>query len=412
MKKFTLFILLLSAWGTMSAQTRDGETHGGGKDFTIRGRIAGLAVGDTVRFERVELPDWEVSPAFDVVVTEPGGFEYSGRQPHIEYLMMTLSPGADEPPESNRRGLAMLVDGGTVTVTGNRDEIYFCRVEGEAFGHQPLLREARELENSIDLERSRYLVQRKAAIAAGDTLKGREYVRLYNEFRRDEDEKRVRELRDRFLRGNPSSPWSVVYIMEHTSHTPLDTLETHYGRLDASGREGYLGTLLRGTIDEIKRLQPGRPAPDFRVTLPDGTTKSSADFRGKYLLIYHWGFCPGSLQLEKEAAELYARFRDRFEVLGITDSLADIREAARTTPPDEDMFGIDLRTTYESMAAHRWIDVETGAGDNRRVGELYAFAGYPYFILVSPDGKIVSRGYHDTFFETKKILEEEYAKKQ
>jgi hypothetical protein len=375
-------------------------------DFTIRGEITGLVAGDTLRFERIELPDWAVSRAFDVVVETPDKFEYTGRQPHAEYYMMTYIPAKGKAPESSKRGLTMIVDGGTVSVNGIADEIYYSRVDGEAFGEQPLLKEATEIENATMMERSRYLRQANEAFAARDSVKGREYIQQFNAFRGDmEKMKRANELKSEFLRNNPSSPWSLVQRLERSSNTPVDTLEVYYASLEPTARTGYFGSLLRKTIDLMARLQPGQPTPDFRVTLPDGRIMNSADFRGKYLLIYHWGFCPGSLQLEAEATNMYNRFKDNLNILGITPSLDAIRSSAKSTAPDAEMFGIKLKPTFESMAAHPWIDVEYGVGENDRLHDAFAFSGFPFFVLISPDGKIVSRGFHKTFFETKTILE-------
>lgn len=47
--------------------------------FELSGRIDGLRVGDTLRFERILLPDWTYEPAFDIVVQEPDRFRYRGR---------------------------------------------------------------------------------------------------------------------------------------------------------------------------------------------------------------------------------------------------------------------------------------------------------------------------------------------
>ena len=384
------------------------QDMGAGKEFTIRGEITGLSVGDTLRFERIELPEFDLVPDFDVVVSTSDRFEYTGRLPHAQYYMMSYRPHTGQEPDMSRRGLTMIIDGGTVTVTGAADWIYFSQVDGEAFGEQPLLREAKDLDNSLQRERSRYLQQARAAYAAGDSVKGREYDKLFNEFRRD-DELRIQELESEFLRSYPSSPWSLVGRLQRALYTPIDTLEAYYATLDTQARESYFGTVLREEIDNLTRLLPGQPAPAFLVTLPDGRVMNSEQFRGKYLMIYHWGFCPGSIQREKDATELYNRFKEHFEVLGITESLEAFKVAARTTPDDAEYFGINLKTTYESMTAHPWIDVEDGTGENHRISKLYAFAGFPFFVLVSPDGNILSRGSHGTFFETRKILEAQYS---
>jgi hypothetical protein len=407
MKKIATFTLSLClSAGALSAQDRGGE-----KAFTIRGEIAGLEAGDTLRFARIEFPNLTLAPDFEVVVAAPDRFEYTGRQPHVQQYIMSYRPRTGQAPESDRTGQTMIVDGGTVTITGNREDIYYSRIDGEAFGEQPLLRQAEALGRAIGRERSRYLRLGRAALAAGDSVGGREYIRQFSEFRREDESRRIAGLQREFLYRNPSSPWSLVERLGRAKNTPIDTLEAYYATLDAPARAGHLGTTLRKTIDDLVRLLPGQPAPDFAVTLPDGTVMNSSAFRGKYLLIYHWGFCPGSIQREMDITELYNRFRDHFELLGITESLEAIRQAALTTPPDATLYGMTLKPIYESMAVHPWIEAEDGTGENHRISELYAFAGFPYFVLVSPDGKFVSRGFHDTFFETKQILETQYDQK-
>ncbi len=395
-------VLALCATLMLSARNR-----AEGQEFTICGEISGLAVGDTLRFERIELPDWNLTHAFDVVVSIPGRFEYSGQHPDTEYYMMTYLPLVGEANGMSKGGQTMIVGGGVVTISGNIGRIYFCRIEGEAFGDQPLLREAAELEDAFELERWQYMKGMDETHASGDLEKNKEYTQKYTELTQSDKPRRIAELKRKFLRENPSSVWSMVQRLESAPYTPVDTLETYYTRLDAPASESRFGMELRKMIDALARLRPGEPAPGFSVTLPDGTVMNSDDFRGKYLLIYHWGFCPGSIQLEKEVTDFYNRFKEHIEILGITDSLEEIREAARTTENGATMFGVDLKGAYESMAAHPWIDAED-VGDNKKIGESYIFAGYPFFVLVSPDGKIVSRGFHETFFEAKKIIEAQH----
>jgi hypothetical protein len=69
-------------------------------------------------------------PGFEIVVSTPDRFEYTGQQLHIEYYLMTYLPCTGEFLETTKRGLAILIDGGTVKVTGSRDWIYFSRIDG------------------------------------------------------------------------------------------------------------------------------------------------------------------------------------------------------------------------------------------------------------------------------------------
>ena len=61
------------------------------QSFELSGRIDGLKVGDTLRFERVLLPEWNYEPAFAVVVGEAGAFAYRGEQAHDGYYYVSYT---------------------------------------------------------------------------------------------------------------------------------------------------------------------------------------------------------------------------------------------------------------------------------------------------------------------------------
>lgn len=82
------------------------------QSFELSGRIDGLQVGDTLRFERVLLPEWNCEPVFDVVVGEAGAFAYRGEQAHDGYYSMTYHSKSGKAADANRRGESMIVTGG------------------------------------------------------------------------------------------------------------------------------------------------------------------------------------------------------------------------------------------------------------------------------------------------------------
>lgn len=99
--------------------------------FGLSGRIDGLQVGDTLRFEHVLLPEWNNEPAFDVVIGEAGAFAYRGGQAHDGYYLMICHPKVGEAVESDRRGKSVIVtDGDRITLAGTTDEIYYCTLGG------------------------------------------------------------------------------------------------------------------------------------------------------------------------------------------------------------------------------------------------------------------------------------------
>ena len=61
------------------------------------------------------------------------------------------------------------------------------------------------------------------------------------------------------------------------------------------------------------------------------------------------------------------------------------------------------------MLEHGWIEaeLETGHPENRQIMETYAIEGWPFFVLIGPDGTILARNYTNAFYRAKKILDKE-----
>ena len=52
-----------------------------------------------------------------------------------------------------------------------------------------------------------------------------------------------------------------------------------------------------------------------------------------------------------------------------------------------------LRSTPEEVE----VEVETDHPDNKSLMESFFFTGWPFFILIGPDGTIQARGFFDAF---------------
>lgn len=68
---------------------------------------------------------------------------------------------------------------------------------------------------------------------------------------------------------------------------------------------------------------------------------------------------------------------------------------------------IELKPVLENMLAHPWFDAEKVDG-NEKIEKDYAFAGLPFFVLISPDGKIIVRDFTKAFYTAKEKLEAEF----
>lgn len=384
--------------------------------ITISGTIAGLQPGDTLRFERYVYSTGEREFAFDIVATDSGRFDYKGRQPHDQEYLVSYHPKEGKAPQCDRDGKLMIVaDGDHITLNGSTDYLYYCQLQGGVYD-DPLLAEALRLEDSLGRYRGDYLRLQAEAMERGDTVTAQEHINRFNSFYDDHAAamQRVRDAKQRYRDARPEG--SLYLLLEHlsgVSYRPLEKSKAAYAALNPALRESYYGKLFGEEIARFERLADGQPAPDFSVIATDGTTRDKAYYAGRYVLIYHWGLCPGSIYIDAQVRALQDRYRAQgFEVLGITESIATIRNIYERLPTDAKtpVTGTDdIRPVLGEMLGHTWTEAElqTDHPENQTLCKTYSITGWPYFVLLGPDGTIRARGFSEAFYKAREILDRE-----
>ncbi len=405
---FISFLLIFFIGGIYTTTSAKENKKSNLISFTISGKIEGLVSGDTLCFERVVLPEWDLKPAFNIIVSELDKFAYDGSHPHIQYYLMTYKPTSGKATESDKRGINVLIEEGNTSINGNINQIYYSKVKNQIYNN-PDLQKCDQLEDSLGKERSSFLQLMHEAYASGDSLKGKEYSDKFNNFRIDHenDYKRLSELYKEFSKKNPSSEIVLINLLQESSYTPVDTLMDRYGKMTPEAQNSYYGEILKQRIERLEKLVPGSMAPDFQITTTNDIKLSLKDLAGNYVLIYHWGLCPGSLMIDSDVIELYEKYKDHFKVIGVTDKMSFIQGTYNTTNPGDKFMDVELKPILENMLVHPWYDVED-IGDNHKLTEDYVFGGYPFFIFISPDGKIIARDFYPAFNKAKKTLKKEF----
>lgn len=311
------------------------------RGFRLEGRIEGLQAGDTLRFERILLPSWKYGPGFDVVVRKPGAFRYRGKSEHDQYYLMTYRPKAGRAAAGDRGGKPVIVrPGDRIGMTGSTDAIYYCRLGGGIYD-EPMLSSLLAVDDSLGRVRGRYL---EAANPHG-------------------------------------SLYLLIDRIPKLSYTPAKEAHRFYKTLSEGLKTSYFGRMYADCMARMEQLAEGKPAPDFTLATTEDRTVAKADFKGRYLLLYHWGLCPGSIHIDRQVSDLFEKYKDKgLQVVGLTESIADIRSvyeslpAGKKTPsPGVD----DMRPVLAGMLEHGWIEaeLETGHPENRQIMETYAIEG-------------------------------------
>lgn len=389
----------------------------GQQDFTISGHIAGLQKGDTLRFERILYPCYELESAFDIVVEQPDKFDYSGKQSHDQHYTMTYMPKEGAAPDCDRTGKTIIVtDGDHINLSGRVNDIYYCALRGGIYD-DVLLSRALQLEDSLGMVRSSYLALQKEAIERKDTVRARQYLEMFNNFGRDGSDPgfdRAREARKAYGASKPKgSLYLLVKSLQKISYTPVEEARSLFDSWNQDLKDSYYGGVYAKELTAMERLADGQPTPGFSAVTTDGTRITENDYKGRYLLIYHWGMCPGSLQIDSLVQDVYSRYSDKgLSVLGLTESISQIRQVHDGLPENEKyrLPGVDdLRAVLGGMLGHPWKDVETDGDnkDNESLKDTFRMDGWPFFVLIGPDGTIRSRGFSEAFFKARDILDKE-----
>ena len=408
MKKIALAMAVVLACGISTAAQE--------QRFTVSGNIDGLEKGDTLRFRQIILPGWKDGDTFDIVLKKDGRFKYKGAQEHDMYYIMEYHPVNGSAPECDRSGKTMIIAGNDrIRLSGSRDYIYYSRLEGGVYD-DPRLAECLAVEDSVGAARGDIMRRLEEANAAEDYETARKISEEFNSFYNDNHgAARSEELISEYFKDNPQgNNYILVERLQKMSYTPIDKAKKDYDSYSPEVKESYFGKASAELLCRLEAIAVGRQAPDFTLSLTDGTTVSNDDFKGKYLLIYHWGMCPGSLHIDRYVQDLYSRYHGRgLEVIGITESVQKIYNIWEETEEGASVpsLGIDdLKATLDGMLNHPWPDaeLETGHPENRQVSDMFLISGWPFFIFIGPDGKILARDFSEAFGQAKKILEEKF----
>ncbi len=317
---------------------------GNAVSFRIEGQIKGLMPGDTLFFERITMPGFKLDSAFHVLVKKQDEFTYISSHEHIDYYMMTYKPVSGKAHSGDRRGLTMLIKDGTTRLIGATAQIYYCRLESGLYKNK-LLQELLHLEDSLGMERGNFSRLSKEATVLKDTIKAKEYHDKFNSFHFDhkEDFQRLSLLKNEFYDKFPSSEHTIINALHRINYAPFETLKTGYEKMNEEAKNSYFGIILKQGIDNISTLQSGNSAPDFHLIALDGKETSLKECAGLYVLIYHWGLCPGSIMIDSEVIELYNKYKDHLMVIGITDKIEYIKSTYESTKPDSKFMNIELK---------------------------------------------------------------------
>lgn len=223
------------------------------------------------------------------------------------------------------------------------------------------------------------------------------YGMMYNSIQKPEE---LLELEKYIAEEIQDNEFAVYPYLNRQVELPFGETEARYARLSPEVKMSKMGRHLEEIIAKRRLWEPGHIAPDFKVGNAQGKTFVLSDYKGKYLLLYYWGLCPGTFTVQPKILELYHTYHDKgFDILGC--SLNDFTQTQPNLLKDEEALH-----EIGPLLNQPWENVYFSEKDNARLGKVYNFTVLPTLMLISPESKILVRGYGKAFEEIQGILQQ------
>ena len=363
--------------------------------FALSGTIGGLQPGDTLLLATISLPVWEEEKVDTVLVEREGEFSSFVSAVESGMYLLKYRPKVGEPPQSCMGGSEFFARvGDRVHLSGDLKYLGALPLEGGVYDNPAIARY-----DSMSVESGRELIDIFGKITVFRRLEQpdsvQKYSDMYNVYRAPDA---LRTLRDSIALQMDDNEYSAyLYTSCFLPDATYETLGERVSRFMPEVRESHFGRVLDAQLKVLERIAVGHKLPDFTLTDRDGKAVSLSGYRGKYVLLYHWGLCPYTFLVDPVVRKLYGQYHDRgFEVLGLmaydVDPLID--EERKHTEP------------FKSLLAHPWRTVRADAESNRFIKDELYLAGVPILMLIGPDGTTLVRGYADVAGEIEKGLAE------
>lgn len=345
--------------------------------FTIEGSVKGAA-GEVVKMIEFTLED--AVTVDSVVLAEDGSFSISSSNSEPTVYMLTLANAGMIP--------VLIENGEVIKITTSAEQfIIDAQVEGSA-GTTELIayfKQFNSFQEQVAALNEELMPFAETPEFEQKRAEAQEKYKSYEEAQKD--------YVKTFIDGNKNGVVPVFASLYAANFiSPESDFDWFFGLLsrfkDEHPTSKYTAwfTQFVEPYSNLAALQPGKPAPDFKLPTPEGDSISLSDYRGKYVLVDFWAsWCGPCRQENPNIVKMYNRFKDKnFEILGVS---LDKERAGWVKAIADDQL------TWKQVSDLKfWDSMVTG---------LYAIQSIPATLLVDPDGNIVARNLRGPELEEK-----------
>ena len=165
---------------------------------------------------------------------------------------------------------------------------------------------------------------------------------------------------------------SIAMMVKFDKNAPLkEELQLLYDMLDDEQKNSDAGKTAYLALNPPVVAKVGDNAPDGDIYDLDGNIHHISDFKGKFVLLDFWSDgCGPCIMAQPELKAISEKFKDKLEVVSLNI---------------QDRKGWENVSKKHSITWHNWNDMQ----GNNGLSALYGVKGIPYFVMISPEGKIL-----------------------
>ena len=274
-----------------------------------------------------------------------------------------------------------------VNIEGDFIDEYSVRISGSAFYQQyaKVIDVGRPFHTEFDIAKKEY----EAGVAAGDNAVRLDSIR--KAANRDIN-RRMHPVVEKYIVQHPDEDATVTLVLDVNMDRVVPVIRKLSPAVRNGRFKGYLDmwqeafermAMMRKARKEVAdTAKVGAMAPDFSLPTPQGETLTHSSLQGNYVLLDFWGsWCTWCIKGFPKMKECYAQHGDRIEFVGI-----DCNDKAEKWKQALEKYQLP------------WPQVRDA---DAKVETAYRVKGYPYKVLIGPDGKILKTylGEVETFYQ-------------
>ncbi|MEZ4883407.1 MAG: TlpA disulfide reductase family protein [Chitinophagales bacterium] len=175
-------------------------------------------------------------------------------------------------------------------------------------------------------------------------------------------------IKDKFL----LSMILTQHLVEGLQRSRVEDLKEHYLYAMENTKTEKYTIAVKYVYDQVKHLEAGTVAPDFKVLNIDGEEVALSDFIGKVVYMDFWAsWCGPCKQQIPHAKKLKEKFHDK-DVVFLYLSIDKNEKQWRDFVTNKELSGVQLIAGKEK----------------NNISQVYRVSGVPKYILVDKEGKI------------------------